>query len=126
MQLRTTIITVFISALVGFTGYRFLPLIQGVSFNITSESPTIATVPLFTLSGSVPRASVLSVNGHIVNLSRTNQFTDTVLLMPGYNVITMNAEDKFGKGQEHIVRVYYQPQDRVAMNTTTTQSEQNY
>lgn len=117
-QIQRTLIITAIVGFIGFATYRFLPLMHGVDFKLDSEIPQISTVPLFTLSGSIPHASTLSINGRGVPLSRSNQFRDSVLLLPGYNVITLDAEDKFGKERSHIVHVYYEPHERVAENTS--------
>ena len=114
-QIQRSLVIGFVIGLAGFALYRFSPLLRGVDFALNAESPQISTVPLFTLSGRVARASTLMINGRAVDMSKTNQFKDTVLLLPGFNVITLNATNKFGKESSHTIRVQYEPREKVAL-----------
>lgn len=49
------------------------------------------------INGNASRARHLLVNGREISINQMGEFSDTLILNPGYNIFTITAEDKFGK-----------------------------
>ena len=49
------------------------------------------------ITGNASRARHVLINGREINIDQAGDFSDTLVLLPGYNIITISAEDKFGK-----------------------------
>jgi len=52
---------------------------------------------LITLKGTAENVARISLNGRAIFVDKDGNFTESLLLLPGYNIINMNAEDKFGR-----------------------------
>jgi len=49
------------------------------------------------ISGNAKNSKHLLVNGREVYIDILGDFYDTLVLLPGYNIIAISAEDRFGK-----------------------------
>lgn len=49
------------------------------------------------ITGNAKRAKHVLVNGREISVNQEGDFKDFLILLPGYNIITVSAEDKFGK-----------------------------
>ncbi len=50
-----------------------------------------------TIIGRADRVNSLTLNGKTVFIDQSGNFTDTILVFPGVNIITLQAEDQFGR-----------------------------
>lgn len=57
------------------------------------------------LNGSTENIVKLTLNGREINTNEFGEFTQVVFLEKGYSVITLYAEDRFGRST-HIERIY--------------------
>lgn len=91
-------------------------LVHGAEIALNSLTDgQVVNEPLLTLSGTAKNAKSFSINDREVFVSEAYNFAEKILLLPGYNVITLKGEDKFGKKTEEQMRVVYRP--------TTTESD---
>ncbi len=71
---------------------------QGIDLSINGiENGKIYEEGTLEITGNAKRAKHVLVNGREINLNQEGTFTDFLVLLPGYNIITISAEDKFGK-----------------------------
>ena len=85
-------------------------LIFGIKIKVNNlKQGEVVNDPLLKLSGIANHASELSINNNKVFLDRVGTFTDSLLLAPGYNIITVKAKDKFGKETEKSFQVVLKP-----------------
>jgi len=86
-------------ALFGVYQARFI--IAGPTITIDSPANgTTITDRLITLRGSATNIKTLTVNGKTLYTDEIGQFAEKMLLFPGYNVVVVAAEDKFGNRSE--------------------------
>lgn len=64
--------------------------VEGISDGAVYSESTLL------ISGNAARAKHLLVNGREIFINQTGDFSDTLVLSPGYNIMTIEAEDKFG------------------------------
>lgn len=83
---------------------RFLS--KGVSLEINGvEDGAVYSENVLDIAGNAKRSKHLTINGREVTINQSGEFTDTLVLLPGYNIISISAEDKFGKKTEEIFEV---------------------
>lgn len=52
---------------------------------------------LATITGKASKATHLTLNGREIFIDKDGNFSESISVLPGFSVITLNAEDKFGK-----------------------------
>ena len=119
--LRFGIIFAFFVLLAVYTHGRAVNLLKGAEINIASISDG-ATVndPLIKVEGTAKNARGFSINDREVAVSEDYKFSDEVLLLPGYNILTLKGTDKFGKHTEKQMRIVYNPIETEAVSTDIT------
>lgn len=82
----------------GYSVFQFQDLWRGPTISITNPryGETISS-PLTEIRGSAERIAFLYLNGRQIYTNPKGQFRETLLLSPGHNIITLSAEDKFGR-----------------------------
>jgi hypothetical protein len=73
-------------------------LVRGVALEIYGiEDGKVYEVGYLDIEGNARRSVQLLINGRDVSVSQDGDFHDVLVLLPGYNIITVTAEDRFGK-----------------------------
>jgi hypothetical protein len=101
--LQITAGTVLILAIVGYTGYQIKDWRTGPTVDITTpQAGTHQTPssPLVTIKGKAERIAYLHLNGRQIYTDPDGTFKESLLLSPGYNIITVSAKDKFNRTTE--------------------------
>lgn len=88
-----------------FTYFKMGFVIKGVQVEATLDHSGSSS--LVTVRGKAPNAVYVSLNGREIFVDRDGSFTEQVALLPGLGVVTINAEDKFGKSSEKKFEVVY-------------------
>lgn len=110
MRLRTILqITaglVFFGIIAGYSAYQAQDFWTGptVTINTPADGATTSE-PLIRVTGAAERISHLSLNGRQIYTSPNGRFSEPLLLAPGYNIITVAANDAFDRHTEEQVRV---------------------
>ncbi len=80
----------------------------------TSEAGTL------TVAGIAPKSSAVAINGRTINITREGSFTESLMLLPGYNTITVTKRGQFGKQETKTENIYYQSNEvSLAQNVDT-------
>jgi hypothetical protein len=66
------------------------------------------------LSGQAIHANFISINGREIVVDKEDKFSEELILSPGLNIITIEAEDKFDKRTSNAYRIFYKETDNVA------------
>ena len=75
-----------------------------ISANIEKNNDT----SLATVTGQAPKATYITLNGREIFIDKNGNFNETISVLPGFSVITLNAKDKFGKTAEKKFEVVYE------------------
>ena len=98
--------TILLIIILGYGYLKTRDLFRGVKLTVeTLEDGQIVNNPVLLLKGSAKKAVYLSINDREIFLTPDENFQDSLLLLPGYNIITLKARDKFGREKEDIYRV---------------------
>ena len=68
-----------------------------------------AAIPSNTLeiTGIAKNAIDLTLDGREISIDQVGNFEETIALLPGYNIINIKAQDKFGKVDEKNYQLIY-------------------
>lgn len=101
-------LAIFFLLLVGYAYYEAQGILFGPSIRIAS-GVTQVTEPFITISGQADRISSLSMNGKPIAVTEDGAFSEPYLLAPGYNRITLDAHDKYGRSRSKVIEIVYTP-----------------
>jgi len=89
-----------------FAYYKMDFLIKGVQ--ITAHVERDSSSPLLQIKGNAEHATKLSLNGREIFIDKDGSFSESVALLPGLGVVTLDAEDKFGKTSKKKFEIVYE------------------
>ncbi len=95
--------------IVGYSAFQGKKIIQGPVIEIRAplNGATYIT-PLIEVRGVAKNVNSITLNDRILYIDRSGNFTDALLLIPGYNIITIEAKDKFGAETKKTIEIIYQ------------------
>lgn len=100
--------------LIGIFAYSKMDfLLHGVDVSASinqSDNTRIVEV-----KGNAKNANHLTLNGREIFIDKDGSFSEPLALLPGLSVVTINAEDKFGKTKEKKFEVIYEENTGVAI-----------
>ena len=78
--------------------WQMRDLIGGIDFRIdTIRDGAIYTNPEIQIAGIAKNSKQVILNGREIYLDKNWRFNETILLLSGYNIITIEAIDKFNR-----------------------------
>jgi hypothetical protein len=111
IKLAITIGFFLFIALYGF--YRSSDLIFGVKIkNVQLDGSEAISGTVFRknpikISGKAKNAVNLTLNGREISIDLAGNFEETIALLPGYNIVSIKAVDKFGYVDEEDYKLIY-------------------
>ncbi|MEK7650877.1 MAG: hypothetical protein AAB364_03380 [Patescibacteria group bacterium] len=94
----------------GYAGYKMKDVFRGPK--LTLSSPNLAALPLpselVTISGQATRVAHLRLNDGQIFADSEGKFAEKLLLAPGYNIIKLEARDRFGRVRTELLELTYQ------------------
>ncbi len=110
-----TILNIFIIAIattviLGYAYFRTQDYLQGpeITVDYPQNGATITEDPFILISGTTKRVSDISINGRKIFIDKEGNFNESLLLYPGYNILTVEASDKFKKTTQKRLEIIYQ------------------
>jgi len=103
--LKIVIISVFFAFIVGYTFFRSKNIIFGVNIkgvNIEEKEDGILEI-----AGVAKNAVELSLQGRLISIDREGNFSETISLLSGYNIVEIKAKDKFGNEDRDTYKLMY-------------------
>ena len=98
---------VLLFAVIMVFGYEKMCFIfKGVKINANIERSEDSS--LATISGQASKATYITLNGREIFVEKDGNFNESVSVLPGFSIITLNAKDKFGKTAEKKFEVVYE------------------
>lgn len=92
----------------GYGMYRAKTIAEGPKVFIESpEDGSLLSESLVTISGTAKNISFLNLNGAQIFTDESGRFEEKILLSYGYNVITLEAKDRFGRKTEKSLQLMY-------------------
>lgn len=108
ISLKVCLIGLFFLLIVGYALYRTSDYLRGPAL-IVSSPANYATVhdPVVKVSGEAERISHIFLNRGLIYTDEDGNFNEKLLLAPGYNIITLEVKDKFGRHVRRTLELVY-------------------
>jgi hypothetical protein len=88
--------------------FRSKDLLLGVRIkNVNIVDGAKVTNNIMNITGVAKNATDLTLDGREISVDQQGNFNETIALLPGYNVIELKAQDKFGHVDEKNYKVIY-------------------
>ncbi len=96
--LRVSLFSLLILSVLGYSLFQAQKLISGPKIIIDSpQNGATASSPFIEITGRAQNASYIRLNGKQIFTDISGKFSEKLLLSPGYNILLLDAKDKFGK-----------------------------
>ncbi len=85
--------------IIGIFSYEKMSFVfRGIEIKATIEQKNDSSLAV--IKGVASKATYISLNGREIFINKNGDFSESVILLPGFSVVTINARDKFGKTAE--------------------------
>lgn len=112
--LKLSILLVFFLAIALYAFLGAKALIFGVKIkNVDLADGARVTESVQKVTGNAKNAVNLTLNGREISIDEDGNFDETIALLPGYNVISIRAVDKFGNIDEKNYQITYEAVETV-------------
>jgi len=96
-----------------FTNMRDVIFGTPLSVSVAGDGSTLSS-SFLPLTGNAKHAKDIRINGRSIAIDREGNFTDAVILSPGYNTINISLRDQFGKQKNRTYQFVYTPENALA------------
>lgn len=103
--LRGLSIIGFVMLLVVYVQFQARSFLEGPAIILNDEYMPVQHTRTLTLTGKVENIVKLTLNGKEIHTDKDGVFTEELRLEQGYTIVSLNAQDRFGR-QTSIVREY--------------------
>ena len=113
---KTWLRVVFFSLLglviICYAGFQARKIIEGPELTLTTPlHGTIYNDPLIEIAGIASNIKEIRLDDRTIYIDEQGNFKEKLLLFPGYNIIRLKAQDKFGKETEKQIELVYDETD---------------
>ncbi|MEK7179918.1 MAG: hypothetical protein AAB706_00415 [Patescibacteria group bacterium] len=99
--------------------YQGKNIIEGPIISIQSPiNGATLTSSLIEVRGISDNIAQISLNDRPIFIDEKGFFRERILLSPGYNIIKLRGEDKFGRSKEQFLELIYRDYDKKNSETT--------
>ena len=99
--IKTSLLALFFILILGYALFVSKDLIFGVKIrDVNLSDGATYTENVQVVSGNAKNAVHLYLNGREISINQEGDWSETIALLPGYNIINIRAEDKFGLTDE--------------------------
>ena len=123
-KVRAALLFIFFLSIGMYAHAKTRDLVSGIRIEVNSVADgDIFTDPLILLEGQARHANRITVNGRPIMVDVEGRFTEPLLLTTGSSLLTIEAEDTFGKMTEKTITVAYAPETKAERNTLLTEPD---
>ncbi len=100
-----------------YSALKMRDIIWGVDVVVrgVTDGETVTNQKI-TLEGNARNIEILTINDRIIGVGENGEFRDSLLLSPGYNIVSIKGDDKFGKHIRHEYHVVYKQDPSTALS----------
>lgn len=107
--LKTVLVVVFFLFIIIYGFFRSTDLIFGVKIkNVNIADGQKFDQSVIEVTGMAKNAIYLTLNGREISVDKAGNFKENIALSPGYNIITLEAKDKFGHTDKEDYKLIYE------------------
>lgn len=87
---------VLLFVIIGIFGYEKMCFVwRGVEIKATIEKQEGSSLAV--IKGIAAKATRITLNGREIFIDKEGNFSESIAVLPGFSVVTLDAKDKFGK-----------------------------
>ena len=112
--LKTVSFSVFLLFIIAYALFISKDLIFGVKIknvNIVDGMKVVNNV--IKITGNAKNAVKLTLNNREISIDQKGNFDETIALLSGYNIISIEAKDEFGNSDEKDYKLIYQKNSEI-------------
>ncbi len=95
--LKIGVMMAFFFFIILYAFFRSYDLVFGVKIkNVNVVDGAKIEQSTIDITGNAKNATKLVLNGREISIDKNGNFSETVALLSGYNIVSIEAEDKFG------------------------------
>jgi len=80
-------------------GYEKMSFVfNGIKIEAVLEQKDDSSLAI--VSGNAEKAVYITLNGREIFIDKEGNFSESIIILPGFSIVTLNARDKFGKTAE--------------------------
>lgn len=107
-NIKNLIFAVLLISILGYTYFQMRNLVTGPIIVITEpKSGAVLTSPRVSIIGTTKNISSIELNNRQIFINEQGSFAEKTLLSPGYNVVTLEAKDRFGRETKNVLELVY-------------------
>ncbi len=111
-------------AIAGYAYDRSKDFLHGPRIIISEPKDGATTdTPLITIIGTAHGVAHITLNDKPIFVDESGGMRESILLLPGYNVITLSGRDQFDRTTKETIRIIYRQTAETATTTQTTIQE---
>lgn len=109
-----------VAIVVGYSYFALGGYVRGPQIELsTPENGVATTTAWITIAGRVVHANTLTVNGATTSPNLAGNFSESLLLAPGYNIIEIVAQDRYERVNKKIIEMTLLVEQGGIVGTTT-------
>lgn len=117
LTLATILLGTLVAGFLGLIVYNVKDMVFGTPFTVKAAADGSTVDSTFIpITGTTKHAQQISINGRIIGVDRQGNFSDGVILSPGYNIVEVAETDRFGKRKTVAYHWVVSPSVSVAQN----------
>ena len=94
--------------ILGYSAFQARKIVGGPELTITSPIITdIVTDPLVRVTGVAKNIKEITLNGTPIYIDEQGNFNEKLVLLAGYNIIELEAKDKFNKETKKTIELSF-------------------
>ncbi|MDZ7726442.1 MAG: hypothetical protein U5L75_02580 [Candidatus Campbellbacteria bacterium] len=96
--MKAILLIAIASGVASYAYYQSQPLMAGpeIAFSDPENGDVIKESPI-EITGTAERISFIKLNGRQIYINESGVFEEKLPLLPGHNIIELQAEDRFGR-----------------------------
>lgn len=107
-MIKTILLSTLLVLILGYSGFQARKIVEGPELTITSPIITnVMTDPFVEVAGIAKNIKEISLNGRPIYIDEQGNFTEKLVLLSGYNIIELEAKDKFNKETKKTLELVY-------------------
>ncbi len=106
--LKTLIVVLFLIIVFGYAAFEVWNYATGPKITVvTPVTGAVVLESLVNIEGRVQNVKKITLNDRAIVIDESGNFTEKILLSYGYNVLTLEAQDRFGKETSQELQLVY-------------------
>ncbi|MEK7134045.1 MAG: hypothetical protein AAB804_03160 [Patescibacteria group bacterium] len=99
---------IFFLIVLGYAYYEARGILFGPTITVSSDLTELHG-RIAVIKGQADRIASLSMNGKTIPVTETGAFEELYILALGYNRVTLDAQDKYGRRRSKTIEIVYNP-----------------